>query len=240
MRGISFRVSDDRLTGTVIYPTHSKTLNPAVLFVHGWSSDQTGYIPRAVAVAKCGAICMTFDLRGHGNSDGKINQFSRADHLKDVISAYDYLASLPKVNKNKIGVVGASYGGYLSSILTSKRDVTWLVLRAPALYKDDDFNIPTAQLVKEDPQIHRQSKISPKDNYALKALMKFTNNIALVQCENDDEIPPQTIENYKVALKNNKNYSYILLSKADHKLSTQEYKQLYINLLSKIFSKWLR
>ena len=240
MEKIFFKVDGDNLFGTILYPSKLKDKNPAVLFVHGWTSSQKSYIPRAEAVSKCGAICMTFNLRGHGDSGGNIKEFSRKDHLKDVIKAYDFLVSLSKADKNKIGVVGASYGGYLSSILISKRKVKWFVLRAPALYKDNDFNTPTFSLNKEDVRVYRQSKINPKNNYALKALTRFKNEVVLIECEKDSIVPKQTIQNYEKALKNNKNYSYILLSKADHELSTEEFKKAFIDILLKVFTNWFK
>lgn len=239
MQDISFKTGKDNLSGTLFYPPHLKALNPAVLFVHGWASSQTGYVPRALALARSGAVCLTFNLRGHGNSDGKISQFSRKDHLQDVISAYDYLASLLEVDKKKIGVVGASYGGYLSSILTQKRAVKWLVLRAPSLFKNASFNDATDKLLKQNIEVYRQFNLNPDNNYALQALSKYRHAAALIQCEYDEDIPPQTIINYKLALKNNQNFSYYLLSRADHELSTPKYKQAYINLLAEIFVKWL-
>lgn len=236
---ISFKVGKENLSGTILYPQILKKSNPAVLFVHGWSSSQTGYIPRAEAVTKSGAICMTFNLRGHGESGGKLGQFSREDHIEDVCTAYDFLVSLPQVDKKRIGIVGASYGGYLSSILTPRRKVRWLVLRAPALYKDEDFHIPTALLNKDDLKIYRHSKINPKDNFALKSLTNFKNDVVLIECENDTAVPKPTIENYKKALVSNKNYSFELLAYADHELSKEEYKKAFINVLTKYFSKWL-
>jgi dipeptidyl aminopeptidase/acylaminoacyl peptidase len=239
MKKIKFKVDGHTLTGTIIYPSNIKDSNPAVLFVHGWLSSETGYIPRAKAVSARGAICMTFNLRGHGTSEGEVNTFSRKDHLGDVMVAYDYLAAQPNVDTERIGVVGASYGAYLSSILTSKRKVKWLVLRAPALYKDKDFSVPTQSLIKEDVCVYRQVKIKPQDNYALKALTTFKNNVFLIECENDIVVSHQIIKNYKTALKNKK-FSYFLLPKADHELSTEEYKKAFIEVLSEIFKQWLK
>ena len=117
MKRINFLVNGQKIKGTLIFPKKVKFDNPAVLFIHGWTSNETGYIPRAQVVAKHGAICLIFNLRGHGESGGSLEEFSRKDHLKDVIAAYDFLTAQKNVNKNKIGVCGASYGGYLASIL---------------------------------------------------------------------------------------------------------------------------
>lgn len=85
MQPIKFKVGKQTVKGTIILPKRLSKNNPGVLFIHGWTSNQTGYIPRAEAVSKLGAICLTFDMRGHGKSDGVFNQLSRQDHLNDVV-----------------------------------------------------------------------------------------------------------------------------------------------------------
>ena len=67
---------------------------------------------------------------------------SREDNLHDVLAAYDLLRGQPAVDDQAIAVVGSSYGGYLAAILTSRRRVRWLGLRAPALYWDEDSGDP--------------------------------------------------------------------------------------------------
>ena len=179
MQPIKFQVKKQTIVGTIVSPKHLAKRNPGVLFIHGWTSSQTGYIPRAEEVSKHGAICLTFDMRGHGKSNGIFERLSRQNHLDDVLAAYDFLVSQEKVNKRRIGVVGASYGGYLASILTSKRPIKWIVLRAPALYKDELFNRPTATLIRNDVKVYRNTNIQPDENMALKALAKFNGKILI-------------------------------------------------------------
>lgn len=239
MKTVSLKVNRATLAGNIFYPPKIKKLNPAVLFVHGWQSNQTGYFPRAEAVAKEGAICLTFDLRGHGQNAGNLKTFSRKAHLEDVLSAYDFFASLPEINKNKIGVVGASYGGYLASILTSKRKIRWLVLRAPALYENMDFDLPTASLIEQKGEDIFRQKICEENNFVIHSLKNYKNDVVLIECENDQIIPPQIILNYKKALRDNGNFSYELLKNADHSLSKEEDKLAFLNLLKKYFKRWL-
>ena len=235
MKKISFLVDKQKVKGTLIFPKVIKKQNPAILFIHGWTSSETGYLPRAQAVAQHGAICLTLNLRGHGKSEGNLKDFSRENHLKDVLTAYDFLAGQESVVKNKIGVCGASYGGYLSSLLSSQRKIKWLVLRAPALYRDDDFNIPTAKLIRENIKVYRQSKITPKDNLALKAVSKFKGNLLLIESEKDEIIPKQTIKNYCQAVNPKTIFNYKIMKNADHALTKTKWKLEFITILSKWF-----
>src|SRR3989344_2150602 len=119
---LNLKSGNQNLAVTLIKPEKNfKDPLPALIFIHGWGSDQTGNIERAKELSKLGFVCLTFDLRGHGESDATINQFSRKDHLEDCLTAYDFLISQPGVNPEKIGVIGASYGGYLGVILTMHR-----------------------------------------------------------------------------------------------------------------------
>lgn len=237
MQPIKFKVGKQTIKGTIISPKRLSKKNPGILFIHGWTSSQTGYIPRAEAVSRRGAICLTFDIRGHGESDGVFRQLSRQDHFNDVLAAYDFLVSQEKVNKQQIGVVGASYGGYLASILTSKRPVKWLVLRAPALYKDESFDMPTATLIRDDVKVYRSTNIQPTENMALKALTKFKGKMLIVESENDEEIPKQTIENYFRAINPRAIVTHEIIQGADHSLSRPEWKEKFIKILSEWFEK---
>ncbi|MGI8420594.1 MAG: alpha/beta hydrolase family protein, partial [Candidatus Levyibacteriota bacterium] len=142
MKPVSFEVDGQKLTGTLFYPEQIKTKNPAILFLHGWKSSQKRMIPRAQQLAKLGFICLSFNLRGHGDSEGDRKILSRKDYVDDVIAAYDFLVQQAHVDKERMGIICTSFGAYLGSILTSKRKVKWLVLHAPAGYPDEGFTDP--------------------------------------------------------------------------------------------------
>src|SRR3989442_6825569 len=128
---IKVAIGDGNIAGTLVTPG---TQIPGVLFVHGWGGSQQQYLTRAREVAALGCVCLTFDLRGHAETRTQYEAVSREQNLVDVVAAYDLIASNPNVDSSAIAVVGSSYGGYLSPILTSMRAVKWLALRAPALY----------------------------------------------------------------------------------------------------------
>jgi len=235
MKKVVIQVDNKCLRGTLIYPKHTKKANPAVLFVHGLTSNEKGYIPRAQAVSKTGAICLTISLRGHGESDGKFEDFSRADHLEDVLAAYDYLVSQKGADKENVGVMGASYGGYLASVLSSKRKVQYLVLRSPSLYKDEDFYVPTASLIRADINVYRQSKVSKEDNVALGAVSQFTGDLLLIESELDKVVPKPTTQSYIDSVSPKADFTHKIIRGADHPLTDDKSKQEFIEILSEWF-----
>lgn len=236
MKKVSINVNGQKLKGTLIFPPNPKTKNPAVLLIHGWASSETSHIPRAEAIANLGYVCLTFNLRGHGESNGKLDEFSRNDHLQDSIAAYDFLTSQQKVDTNKISVCGSSYGGYLAVLLLAKRNVKTLVLRGPALYKDEGFTVPTAEIIKKNPQVFQQSNLNPTNNHALHALSIFTEPVLIVESEKDDIVPAKTIQNYLTSA-NQKLLTHKIIKNADHVLSKEEWQKEFISLLVGWFKK---
>src|SRR6266700_140199 len=132
---VYIRVEGEHILGTLISPG---TLVPGVLFVHGWGGDQQQYVARARELCALGCMCLTFDLRGHAQTQARHDSVSREENMRDLIAAYDFLAAQRNVDSDSMAVVGSSYGGYLAALLTARRPVNWLALRAPALYKDSE------------------------------------------------------------------------------------------------------
>src|ERR1700712_656820 len=107
---------------------------PAVLLIPGWDDDQQAHY-QAIArdIEARGWRCRTLNMPGTSASRERLETVSRADHLHDLLVAFDALAAAPQVDGEAIGVVGVSYGGYLCAHLCAMRPLRWLVLRAPAL-----------------------------------------------------------------------------------------------------------
>src|SRR5215207_7787280 len=134
---IDIAVDGRHIACTLVSPA---PLVPGVLFVHGWGGSQEKYLARAREIAALGCVCLTFNLRGHAETEPQHETVTREDNLRDLLAAYDVLACHPLVDKASIAVVGSSYGAYLAAILTALRPVRWLALRVPALYKDEDWS----------------------------------------------------------------------------------------------------
>lgn len=223
--------ANSTLRGMLVTPENLQPQNPAILLLHGWMSDMHGYIPRAAALAAHGYICLTFDLRGHGTSDGTLSEVTAQGSLQDAVAAYDFLASLAAVNPSSMSVVGSSYGGYLAALLTAQRPVAALALRSPALYRDDMFATPKVQEMRSTLQAYRQLPLGVADNYALHALSTYTNPVLLIEAEKDEQIPHQTLENYRKAINPKAAVTNVLLAHADHGLTKPEWKQQFLALL---------
>lgn len=224
-------------TGTLFGAGHRGAPRPALIFVHGWGGSEAQYRERAAHLAELGCLCLTFDLRGHGATSALHETVSRADHLRDVLGVYDLLAARADVDPARIGVVGSSYGGYLAAILTSLRAVRWLSLRAPALYKDPEFERPKRQLhLDPDLPAYRHRVVRPRDNIALWSCAAFRGDVLVVESEHDKVVPHPVIANYLTALAHARTCRHVLLGHADHGLSTEAWRQEYTEVLMAWFS----
>ncbi|AKJ27528.1 alpha/beta hydrolase family protein [Caldimonas brevitalea] len=232
---LDIEVDGEHIAGTLVSPA---TRVPGVLFVHGWGGSQEQYLARAREIAALGCICLTFDLRGHAGTQPQRETVSRENNLRDVLAAYDVLARRPGVDPSAIAVIGSSYGGYLSAILTTQRPVKWLALRVPALYIDTGWEVPKLQLHKDqDLDAYRRSFVEAADNRALRACAAFRGDVLLVESELDTVVPHPVIASYREASIHARSLTYRVIEGADHGLSETVAQRAYTSLLVNWFSE---
>lgn len=238
---VAIPVDGQRIDGTLIAPAIVEPRMPATLFVHGWGGCQQQYLECARSIAALGNVCLIFDLRGHAETRGQYETVTREDNLHDVLAAHDVLAHVPGVDKQAIGVVGASYGAYLGALLLYLRPVRMLALRAPALYKDDDWELPKRQLhVDPDFAHYRRLALRAEENRALGACAQFLGDALIVESEHDEIIPHPAVANYISALANAHSLTYRVIGGADHALSQPAWERAYTALLVDWMSEMLK
>jgi hypothetical protein len=195
-----------------------------LLFIHGYKSSQAAYYPRAQAVsADLGAVCFTFDLGGHGKSEGVLSDLTAREHLADVLAAFDILAGDDEVDARRIGACGASYGGYLAALLVSERPVKRLLLRAPASHADDHIDIPFGQ--------QRTGQAGPRTDAAFTNLSSFRGEILVVESERDCVISPAVIERY---VSSSPRASRVIILEARHALEPR-FEQPFVDFVRNWF-----
>jgi pimeloyl-ACP methyl ester carboxylesterase len=229
---VEIAVDEEVIDGTLLTPDPPPATAPGVLFLHGWGGSQEQYLSRGRAVASLGCVCLVCDLRGHVRSKWRREVVSREDNLRDCLAAYDRLIVACGVDPSAVGVVGSSYGGYLAAILTSRRAVRWLGLRAPALYEDDGWSLPKRWLHYDtDLVAFRQRAVPPEENIGLRASAAFRGDVLLVESEHDNVVPHPVIENYLSACVRARSLTYRVLEGADHGLSEEAWRSAYTTLL---------
>lgn len=228
MTTIQFHSHGFTLSGNFFPAANPKPL--AFLFIQGWMGHQN--VRAAQNLASLGFTSLTYDMRGNGQSEGDIADFTRADFIADAVTAYDELRS--RVGEGvDIAVVGSSFGSYTAVLLTAKRPVHALSLRVPAPYPDEGFDSqPLIQLAHTD--VLRKWREAPTNymhNMAFKALHDFTGKIQIVEAGADEQVCHQAVQNYIDAVSDPGKLDYHVLKDAPHSLVTEELRAEYNRLL---------
>ena len=129
---VSIRTEDGiTLAGTWYEPSTRPA--PAVVLVHMLQKDRRDWDSLAIRLAAQGVGTLTFDLRGHGESQG-----TRPEDLsvmvQDVRAARRFLVGLTDVVPGRLGLAGASLGANLAALLAAgDSSITSVALLSPSL-----------------------------------------------------------------------------------------------------------
>ena len=152
---VTFESADKTvIVGTFFEST--KPNSPAVLLLHQFGSDRHSYDDFAKQLQAKGFGVLAIDGRGFGEStktsDGKTVAVSRSDEAvkgmnADVAVAFEYLTKQKNVDRERIGIIGASYGSSLALIYGAKnRAVKAAALLSPGV--NYFGNMPTEPAVR--------------------------------------------------------------------------------------------
>lgn len=219
MREVQIPSQSGFLQGT-LFSVDSALKKPAILLIHGWKSGQDRMFQISeMFCERSGIACLTVDLHGHGKTIGDLNTLSRKDFLDDVVAAYDFLVSQNNIDKERIGVIGSSFGGYLATLLSTQRQLAWIAMRVPADYPDHGFEEPKKINEQPNEDTWRREPRDWSETATLRAVHAFQGKILLIESEHDEIIPHQLILNYKNAVSDPSNLKYVVMKGAPHSLS---------------------
>jgi pimeloyl-ACP methyl ester carboxylesterase len=88
--------------------------HPTLLFAHGFGQTRGAWSGAAAALADAGCRCVTFDTRGHGESDRVVNGDYHMDQFADDLLRTAAAQPQPPI------LVGASMGGLLGIVLAGE------------------------------------------------------------------------------------------------------------------------
>ncbi len=132
-RPVTFRTDDDiLLTGTWFEPQVRPA--PAVILIHMLGQSRHDWDAIGAMLATQGIGALSFDLRGHGESQGP--RPVEGDYMKfvlDVTAARHYVTSRPDVLPSRVALIGASIGADLAVLQAAQSPgVAGLVLLSPS------------------------------------------------------------------------------------------------------------
>ena len=208
---------------------------PGLIFLSGWSPSRIGWRPSNIYAGLCAkrldCLCLTVSLRGMGSA-GDIATLTRADFLDDATAAYDFLAALEEVDRQRISVVGESFGSYLACVLSAERPVSALALRVPTDFPDAGFDdTPQERIAGLRSLDWKQQEHAHSESRALDAIHAFSGDVLIVASEHDSFVPLQTTRNYLASASDPSRLTYRLMRGARHGL-VDPFRQIeYVRIL---------
>lgn len=120
------------LAGTLVVPEDAT--DRAVVLVHGGgvTREEGGFFSRlATGLGESGVASLRFDLRGHGESEGKQEELTLSAILNDIRVVIGHLRA--ETGVGSVSLLGASFGGGICGYYAAKRqdEIHRLVLLNP-------------------------------------------------------------------------------------------------------------
>ncbi len=134
---ITFESHGETLVGHLYLPEAQTDTMPAVVITGAWTTVKeqmpTNY---AREMAAKGYAALVFDFRGWGESSGELRYLESPERkTEDILAAIDYLASLDKIDSNRIGGLGiCASAGYMSDAAIYSPNLKSIALVAPWLH----------------------------------------------------------------------------------------------------------
>lgn len=201
---ISYPSDDLKIYGVMNIPNGNGPF-PVIILNHGYfnpsnftSGDGTQIMANILAAS--GYITLASDYRGHGKSESNERRAGhRPEYAIDVLNLIVSVKSLPKADKNKIGMWGHSMGGEVALRAAEATEK----LKAIVLWA------PTSGRVSENRELDGASPID--------YLQYITSPISLHQGLSDTEVNPEWSKKLNEALqKEGKTVEYFEYPDQDH------------------------
>ena len=218
---------------------------PIIILCHGFSSSKNSrtFINLEKKLNENKISTFRFDFSGHGESDGLFEEITISQAVDDILSAIKYLKRL---DYNKIGLIGSSFGGISSIMAASKtNDLFVLGLKCPVSDYEETIRLRKSEeemqmwkevgfdfYIKKDKTALRLNYTFYEDfknNNAYKAAEKINIPTLIVHGNNDTIVPiNQSINTSKII----KNCKLEIINGANHFFSKEEEFEKMLNLLT--------
>ena len=113
MKELAFYSDGNTLKGWHYYPDDTKR-HPGLVLCHGFLSSHVEFGTLPERLADHGYSVLTFDLSGHGASEGERGVVTTTSGLTDVRTAFNILRTQPSTDPKRVGIIGQSLGAIIS------------------------------------------------------------------------------------------------------------------------------
>ena len=121
---------------TFVHPVSDRGAKiPLVVMAHGHGGTRDeagGFLSVATALADQGIASIRVDFSGCGESTESFSENTLTNMLADIRSSREFAVRHPRIDAERVGILGFSMGGRLSLLATSQDDYSAVVVWAPA------------------------------------------------------------------------------------------------------------
>ena len=232
---VYFQSEGQRLAGVLHLPDQDNP--PCVIASHGLlsSKDSEKYIGLGERLSREGIAMLRFDVRGIGESEGRLENDTITRRITDLGAAIDYILTRPGRGK-RIGLVGSSLGGYVSlfkAAADNDKEVRALVVWATPLRLDD---LKSKEATEGNP-LPAEPFFEDLPRHRLEPVLGRISNAMVIHGTEDELVPVEQAEEIFKGLHDPK--AIHLLDGGDHRLTQPIHRQRAIDLSVEWFKKFL-
>jgi fermentation-respiration switch protein FrsA (DUF1100 family) len=220
---------------------------PCIIALHGLESDKDSGKWPIIASRLCreGYACLRFNFRGCGNepekSEGLFEETCLTDRIEDYRAAIKFLWESGKVDVDRLGVIGSSFGGMVAVAAQDERIKAMVVMatryRIPVLGEPKFsrelgtyYELPSGRRLKE-------KFFKDLEKYDLLNAVKKAPPILIIHGSMDEIVPVEHASKLYEAAPEPKRLE--IIDGGDHTFSGAEHLNRVINLSLEWFNKYL-
>lgn len=215
---------------------------PLVVCSHGYGSTHARVEPYAHAAAEHGLAAYAFDFRGGGTasaSDGATTDMSVMTEVADLEAVLSQAAGWPFVDPERIVLLGASQGGYVSAVAAARRakSVAALILLYPAFVAGDDMHrafgslddVPDKLVYRNGLELGRRYFADLWNYDPYREIGNYTGAVLIIHGTSDAVVPVSYSERAESVYKN---VTLRLIKGAGHGFSGQDQRDAIADVIA--------
>lgn len=234
IKSFNTRSEEYKIEGNIHFPSDYRKAR-CVICSHGLfsSKESSKFISMAERLAGEGFLAIRYDHRGCGASEGKIEETTVSDRLRDLDSILMY-AGQQFTGIQKIGLFGSSMGGYISLLTAAQNPLVSAVVVWATPYKlgrsAKDYN-------QEGYPIFKNGFYEDLNKHHLLSMLGRIKQCFVLHGQKDELVPVRHANMIYENLSNPKKME--IFPGGDHRFSDETIRNRALRLSVKFFKNYL-
>lgn len=228
------------LGGILFRPATTEGPAPGVIVLHGWAESGVPGAPRVEGTARQlseqGYVALALSMRGWPPSGGRDD--CGLEQPDDIARAADWLASLPGVSPDRVGVLGFSQGGQVALLAAARSSRIKAVIAYYPVTDVQRWKETTSHSGIRDYYIPQVCGFG-KWQSPVYAASKINAPVLLIHGDRDTRVPTeQSVRMQEALRKANRNVELQLIPGAEHGFTYSQREQAWPSVI-KFFRTYL-